>query len=190
LIHYNIKLPYVDFIKGSDLLREIIIKYSIDNLQSLEVIKDIYDYTKESVSLMSMGYLKCMIRNDRHNIEHIILEIKKESCVKKRDIILSQLIWLKELLEAIYSGDLSFSDKVNKDHCKLDDEFFMFMKEHNFVDRDYLIDMYQRIHIDAYNIFYFLESDSYQEVLPLYTSLLSVYKLSLMIVTTISNEVK
>lgn len=54
--------------------------------------------------------------------------------------------------------------------------------------REIYIEIENRIFIDAQNLFYFLERDEFLEILPLYSSLLNIYKLTLILNNALTIE--
>ena len=54
--------------------------------------------------------------------------------------------------------------------------------------KEFFEELKRRISINIQNLFYFLENDEYTEILPLYTSLLNIYKIILMMKDTLTVE--
>lgn len=184
-LHYDLRIPYVDFMKGTEILEE----YFLLQTQGLEpasgLLNEILLYFKIMKSFTAKGYLHRMLRDDKRDLDEFFEQINQsdESYLPK-DVIFKKLYWLRELLEIIESNhEVSFMDP---------DEFFQDWKSQlQFIAPDkraFFEGIEKRIVLNTRNLFYFLQKEEYLEILPLYTSLLSVYKLVLMMNSAITIE--
>jgi len=175
----------VDFIKGSSMLEEYFLLHIPKSEASREIMDEIFEYFKIMKAYTAKGYLNRMIREDKKDIE----EFFKYSCSAEdkrlsTSIAFDKIKWLKSLLEAIENEqEVAF----NMDMKLLDN----LTTELNMISHEkkaFLEDLEKRIMINTQNLFYFLNKREYLEILPLYTSLLSIYKLTLMLNNALTVE--
>lgn len=173
--HHKLKIPYIDFIKGSEILQEHFI-LSCDNLaDASELRKEVFTYFKLMKAFTAKGYLNKMLEQDLKDISSFnetIDTVDQEYLPTK--VTLNKINWLTGLLHAI-NNNLDWSEKTKE-------YFLTWQKELEFVSpekKKFFAEMEERILYDTYNLFYFLHKEEYTEILPLYTSLLNIYKLSL-----------
>ena len=183
--HYDINIPYVDFIKGTEILQEHFLRDSIKFDNSLVLMDEVFEYFKIMKSFTAKGYLNRMLMEDKKDIESFLEQssLTNESHLPK-EIILEKLQWLQQLIYSI-EIDEDFNFDINDTILK------KWLKEVDFLDsekRDFFEDLEKRLLINTQNLFYFLKRKEYLEILPLYTSLLSIYKLTLMMNNAITIE--
>jgi diguanylate cyclase (GGDEF)-like protein len=173
--HYLLKIPYIDFIKGSEILQEhfIITSYQADASKGL--ISEIYEYFKMMQAFTAKGYLNKMLEEDGQDIELFSESIDTiDQTYLPNKVTLNKINWLKGMLNAI-KNDSDWSEETKQ-------YFEIWKKELEFIPenkRVFFRDMEERILYDTQNLFYFLKKQEYTEILPLYASLLNIYKLSL-----------
>lgn len=183
--HYDMQIPYFDFIKGTDILE----KYFLLNSQELESSKllmpEIFEYFKLMKTYTAKGYLNRMIIEDKRDIESFFRQtsLNSETYLPKT-IVLEKIQWLRDLLESLENDD-NFDFNKNKKiisqwHDKIE---FLNLEKRNFFDA-----LEQKIILNTKNLFYFLKKEEYLEILPLYTSLLNIYKLTLMMNNAVTLE--
>lgn len=173
--HYLLKIPYSDFIKGSDILQEHFILTSARANTSEGLISEIYDYFKMMKAFTAKGYLNKMLDEDSRDIDLFSDNIDTiDQNYLPNKVTLNKINWLKGMLDAI-KHDRDWSEET-KHYFKVWKKELQFIPEHK---RVFFREMEERILYDTQNLFYFLEKHEYTEILPLYTSLLNIYKLSL-----------
>lgn len=173
--HHLLKIPYIDFIKGSEILQEhfIITSYQADASKGL--ISEIYEYFKMMKAFTAKGYLNKMLEEDSQDIELFSVSIDTiDQTYLPNKVTLNKINWLKGMLSAI-KNDKDWSEETKH-------YFEVWKKELQFIPdnkRVFFREMEERILYDTQNLFYFLKKQEYTEILPLYTSLLNIYKLAL-----------
>jgi diguanylate cyclase (GGDEF)-like protein len=183
--HYDIRIPYVDFIKGTDILEEHFLLNSQKSDTPLELMEEIFDYFKIMKSYTAKGYLNRMLSEDKRDIESFFEQtnLDQETYLPKA-IVLEKIQWLKDLLNSIENDE-------NFDLSKNESIFNQWSKEVQFFSlekRNFFEDLEKRIIINTQNLFYFLKKEEYLEILPLYSSLLNIYKLTLMMNNAVTLE--
>jgi hypothetical protein len=175
--HYDLRIPYVDFIKGTDILEEYFLLHTQEVASSIEIMEDIFSYFKMMKSFTAKGYLNRMLLEDKKDLEEYFIHSSStaESLFPK-NIVTEKLVWLQKMLHAIET-DSYFT--IEESSQILDN----WLGELSFIQpekRKFFEDLDRRIILNTHNLFYFLRKEEYLEILPLYTSLLSIYKLTLM----------
>lgn len=183
--HYDIRIPYVDFIKGSQMLEEYFLAHTTKNELSKEIMDDIFSYFRFMKSYTAKGYLNRMISEDKKDIENFFTySADKEHLSLPPSIASDKLTWLKNLLETIESGgELDIQDTDTLLDSWLNELSSLSVEKRKFVD-----DLEKRIMINTQNLFYFLQKEDYLEILPLYSSLLGIYKLTLLLNNVLTVE--
>lgn len=174
--HYELTIPYVDYIKGMEILEEHFLMYSqsIDNTR--ELMEDIFEYFKLIKSKTARGYLNKMMLEDEEDIELFFTNLEDEENDLTREIIFERVTWLKSIINAL-KQDIPFDLDENK-------EFKFWSDNLHFVDhkkKEFIENLEKRININTQNLFYFYKKNNFLEILPLYSSLLSIYKLTLLL---------
>jgi diguanylate cyclase (GGDEF)-like protein len=180
-LHHVLKIPYVDFIKGLDVLEEHLFEYiqSKDNHKYL--MGEILIFFKKIKSYIAKGYLNKMIALDKKDI-HIFLENIQKNSELGIELVLERIHWIDELLEAIQK-------EKSVDLHEKDSRFTLWLKSAVYIEpeqKEFLDSLNKRIYINANHIFYYLEKKCYLEILPLYSSLMSIYKLTLLLSNSVS----
>ncbi|MDH4944939.1 GGDEF domain-containing protein [Sulfurimonas sp. C5] len=184
--HYDRLIPYIDFIKGTDILEEHFLLNSQQCQNTQKLMDEIFEYFKIMKAFTAKGYLNRMLSEDKKDIEnffeHIVLD---QTHSLPRAIILQKIKWLKELLNCIENnGDF---EEENAKRFLIEE----WLEELNFLTtekRVFFEELEKRILLNTQNLFYFLKREEYLEILPLYTSLLNIYKLTLMMNNAVTIE--
>ena len=183
--HYDIRIPYVDFIKGTDILEEHFLLNSQKFEKPVELMEEIFDYFKIMKSYTAKGYLNRMLSEDKRDIESFFEQTTSDQeTYLPKAIVLEKIQWLKSLLNSI-ENDEDF------DFNKNEGIFNQWSKEVQFFSlekRNFFEDLEKRIIINTQNLFYFLKKEEYLEILPLYSSLVNIYKLTLMMNNALTLE--
>jgi diguanylate cyclase (GGDEF)-like protein len=183
--HYDLRIPYVDFIKGTDILQESFLLNVQKYHNRVDVMDEIFIYFKIMKAFTAKGYLNKMIKEDKRDIESFFEQTTIETdTYLPKTIVMQKISWLKELLHSIEIDrefEIDTEDNLLSQWLR-EAEFLTFEK------RAFFEDLEQRIVLNAKNLFYFLHREEYLEILPLYTSLLSIYKLTLMMNNAVTIE--
>lgn len=183
--HHEIRIPYVDFIKGTDILEEHFL-FSTQKIEnSIEVMNDIFEYFRLMKSFTAKGYLNKMLAEDKKDIESFFEQASStEERHLSKDIVFEKIHWLKDMLHSIETNsDFNFKDQDSLLQEWLKEVDFLTLEKRSFFE-----DLEKRITVNTQNLFYFLQKEEYLEILPLYSSLLSIYKLSLMLNNAVTIE--
>jgi len=181
--HYDLRIPYVDFIKGAQMLEEYFLLHATKTDSSKEIIDDIIVYFDFMKSYTAKGYLNRMIQEDKKDIDkffNLSQEEISEPMLSKN----SKIKWLRKLLDTIDRGDDIEIDNIDK----LLDAWLGEIEKFSLKTREFIEDLEKRILINTQNLFYFLKRKDYLEILPLYTSLLEIYKLTLLLNNIVTVE--
>lgn len=174
--HYDLRIPYVDFIKGTDILEEYFLLHTQQLTPSFETMDEILGYFKMMKAFTAKGYLNRMLLEDKKDLEEFFLHASSTNSTFPSNIVSEKLAWLKKMLHAIETNSeftIEESSQILED----------WLGELSFIPpekRKFFEDLDKRIVLNTHNLFYFLNKEEYLEILPLYTSLLSIYKLTLM----------
>lgn len=186
--HYDLRIPYIDFIKGTEILQEqILINSQKSGDSDGELIDEIFAYFKLMKGATAKGYLNRMLIEDRKDIEMFFEQTQEEDfeTYLPKALVLEKIKWLKGLLDAI-SDDREFHfDGIHSTFIQqwLNESKFLTLEKRTFFE-----ELEKRIEINTQNLFYFLKRAEYLEILPLYSSLLSIYKLALMMNNAVTLE--
>lgn len=183
--HYDIRIPYVDFIKGTDILEEHFLLNSQKYEKPINLMEEIFEYFRIMKSYTAKGYLNRMLSEDKRDIESFFEQtnLNQETYLPKA-IVLEKIQWLRNLLNSIENDedfDLNKNESIFNQWYK-EVQFFTLEK------RTFFEDLEKRIIINTQNLFYFLKKEEYLEILPLYSSLLNIYKLTLMMNNALTLE--
>jgi diguanylate cyclase (GGDEF)-like protein len=185
--HYDMKLPFVDFSSGIDLLQERTIHFIYQAKAREQLLTETFTFFRLIRVYTAKGYLNRILAQDALDIDYYLdkVNLAKDSL---NVIAVDRLLWLKQFIYAIQKENRQLAPDFN-----IADNLVEHMQKSladNTAFLHYIDDMVERIKIDASNVFFFLEKHDYSDVLPLYRELLSIYKLSLMLtnVITIANN--
>jgi diguanylate cyclase (GGDEF)-like protein len=183
--HYDARIPYVDFMRGTEILQEHFLIQSQRAEPSVELMEDIFEYFKIMKSYTAKGYLNRMILEDKKDMDSFFEQSNgNENLNFSQKIVMEKILWLKDLVHAIETKEdfeIESSSRV----------FDSWLRELHFMSKEkqlFLEDLQQRVLINTQNLFSFLKRSEYFEILPLYTSLLSIYKLTLMMNNALTLE--
>ena len=155
--HYDIKVPAVDFLRSTQMFRTNFIEFTIQQLNDISLIRKIDTYFRSADVFMTQGYLERQLAKDKEDLIKLI-KYYENPLVKGSNIGISHLNWLLQIVNAIETKDTSNIADLDITGCKA--HTFLYDKEHLSqvpFSQDHLDDLHQRIHIDARNLFYFIE---------------------------------
>ncbi|MGD9969040.1 MAG: GGDEF domain-containing protein [Sulfuricurvum sp.] len=183
--HYDFRIPYVDFIRGTEILEKHFLLHAQSIGGSMELFNEIFDFFRIVKSYTAKGYLNRMILEDRRDIELFFRRFdSEEETYLPRKIVLQKIEWLENLLNVIESGSECSPENCQEYFAEwLDSADFLTLEKRQFLE-----ELDKRIQINTQNLFYFLKHGDYLEMLPLYTSLLNIYKLTLLLNNSITYE--
>lgn len=181
--HYDLRIPYVDFIKGTEILEEHFLLNTQKVEHSIELINDIFKYFKIMKGFTAKGYLNRMLKEDKKDIDLFFEHNQLDDKSVASSITIDKIKWLKKMLEAIEKNET-----LDLDESSMVEDWLEQSKSLPPSKRKFFEDLEQRISINTQNLFYFLNKEEYLEILPLYTSLLSIYKLTLMMNNALTIE--
>ncbi|MCF6173698.1 MAG: GGDEF domain-containing protein [Campylobacteraceae bacterium] len=183
--NYDIRIPYVDFIKGSQMFEKYFLLHTTKNKLSKEIMDDIFTYFEYMKSFTAKGYLNRMIQEDKKDIDNFFTYSDEKHNSVHSPIISDKIVWLKNLLKIIeFGGEIDIKENDSLLDKWLHELSFLSSEKKVFID-----DLEKRIMINVQNLFYFLKKEDYLEILPLYSSLLSIYKLTLLLNNVLTVEV-
>lgn len=182
-LHYDLKLPYVDYMAAIGLLHEGMMLAIVEYGQPLELLDATAQFFKKVRAYAAKGYLNRMLEKDMRDIDLYLAQVQRAAEV---DTTLSteRMLWLKNIIFAI-----KIENRAAAPALHLSPEVLESIRAATQGDQlllDYVSDIAGRMEVDARNIFYFLDRHSYEEVLPLYTDLTNIYKLSLMLTNVVT----
>lgn len=182
-LHYDLKLPYVDFMAAVSVLHEGMVHAVVKQGQPLELLDATTRFFKLVRVLTAKGYLNRMLESDMHDIDLYLSQVQRAAEV---DTTLSteRMVWLKNVIYAIKTEDRSVAPALNLSPEVLDS--IRIATQGDPVLMSYVTEIARRMEVDALNIFYFIDRHSYEEVLPLYQELMSIYKLALMLTNVVT----
>ena len=175
---YREKIPYIDFIKSFSIFKELLIEIVSDDIKHHHLIQEIYFLAKMSLSYTSQGYLLSMIDADINGIK-MLLEESSIEYSEDEENLRELLKWFYHLLVQLQKGKREDEAILNKCDTFLIFKEMSYSDENRILSSNYLEDMHKRLYIDAQSILFFLENKDYASMLPVYTSLLNIYKVSL-----------
>lgn len=183
--HYDLLIPYIDFIKGTEILERHFLLSSQKHPDATLLMNDIFDYFKIMKSFTAKGYLNRMLKEDRRDIESFFEQTSQnEDMYLPKALVFEKISWLKELLYCIkHNTEFTLNTEESLLKTWLQETKYLTLEKKKFFE-----ELEDRINLNTQNLFYFLKREDYLEILPLYTSLLSVYKLTLMMNNAITIE--
>ena len=158
--HYDIRIPYVDFIKGTDILEEHFLLNSQKYEKPIDLMEEIFEYFRIMKSYTAKGYLNRMLSEDKRDIESFFEQtnLNQETYLPKA-IVLEKIQWLRNLLNSIENDedfDLNKNESIFNQWYK-EVQFFTLEK------RTFFEDLEKRIIINTQNLFYFLKKTILQQ---------------------------
>lgn len=182
-LHYEIRIPYVDYMAGVDILQDGLIRAIAELGQPLELLEETSTFFRLIRTYSAKGYLNKMLDADIHDIDLYLSHMQRAAEV---DISLSteRMIWLKNVIFAIKVENRAAAPLLHMPTETI--EAIKTITHNDEVLVNYVSEIASRMEVDAKNIFYFLDRHSYLEVLPLYQELMSIYKLALMLTNVVT----
>lgn len=182
-LHYDLKIPYVDYMSGINILQDGLIHAIAEFGQPLELLEATSSFFKLIRAFSAKGYLNKMLDADIRDIDLYLSQVQRAAEV---DISLSteRMIWLKNVIFAIKVEDRAAAPELHMPTETLDALSVATQGDQDLIG--YVTGIANRMEVDARNIFYFLDRRSYAEVLPLYQELMSIYKLALMLTNVVT----
>ncbi len=191
--HFNSNIPYANFLLGTKILSEIfieiVVKYNLDS----SLIALITNYFYDATEVMAKVYLKMMIRNDKKDLKALLKSYEYSVHKEEKVILIAHFEWLIKLIDAIDHEDETLApnreadDDINKNTTQILDRIDP--STFNHFNKKYIENIYAKMRIDAKNIFFFIKEKRYAEALPIYTSLLEIYKLTLLLGNILSSSI-
>lgn len=117
-IHYDLRVPNVDFLKGTNILRAAFADVAITKFNNIHLLKKIDKYFRDADIYMSKGYLEKQLAVDKADILDII-EQYKEAAQPAIGDGMSHLAWLYQLLLAIEARDVSIAPELDVNRCSV-----------------------------------------------------------------------
>lgn len=184
-LHYDLRIPYVDFMKGTEVLEKHFVRHACSVSCSLTLLQEIYGFFDVVKSYTAKGYLNRMIAEDRRDIGLFFENLSSdEETDLPRKVVLQKIEWLGNLLDAIENdGDCDPETCGQIFDTWLEEASFLTEEKKAFFEA-----YHKRIQINTQTLFYFLKKHEYLEILPLYSTLLDIYKLSLLLNNSIIYE--
>ena len=183
--HYEIRVPYIDFIKATEILEEHFIVSSQKAKPSPELMDEIFDYFKIMRAFTAKGYLNKMLEDDQKDLDEFLEQANAiDTQYLPKEVIFKKLEWLKNLLIAIGNND---SENHSLTNAFLYD-WAPFIRFLPLEKQRFFTEIEKRVIINTENLFFFLKREEYLEILPLYSSLLTIYKLAFMLNNAITIE--
>jgi diguanylate cyclase len=182
-MHHRINVPYIDFMAGMGILeRGIIHSIVLQNTQR-GLLDFSFKFFHHIRAFTAKGYLNKMLCDDIADIDLYLSHINRATEI---DTLLAteRIIWLKDILRSIKVGNRSTAPSFNMPEG-IANQISAATKGDPVLSR-YTDDISARMEINARNLFFFLEKESYEEVLPLYRELMSIYKLTLMLTSVVT----
>lgn len=174
-LHYDIAIPYIDFIRGVDLLEAYFLRQIKKKEFSIELIDEIIEYFKLMKSYTAKGYLERITQKDKRDIGLFMEQAEELSTYLPKDILAEKIMWLKSFITMIEQGRVLDNSRGELSERWFSNILFIPTLQINFFE-----DIKKRIISNTSNILYFLKKEEYMEVLPLYNSLISIYKMVFM----------
>lgn len=181
-IHYDMKLPFIDFLAALTILEEQILAVAARKEEPEIIIEAAFSFFRKVRGFVAKGYLNRMLAVDLRDID-LYLDNVHRSAKMDTSFATERILWLRQLLFAIQverrteAPPMEFSPETARsiDSAVAKDSEL----------RTYIDETLARIRIEASNVFYFLESKNYEEVLSLYRELTNIYKLILMLTNVV-----
>ena len=182
-MHHSINIPYVDYMSGMGILERGI----IHSITSHEDFNDLLDFSfhffHQIRAFTAKGYLNKMLDDDINDIDSYLTHVHRATEI---DTFLAteRIIWLKNVLFSIKIENRAAAPSLHMPE-EIANSIASAAKNDPVLLR-YTVDITARMETNARNLFYFLEKESYEEVLPLYRELMSIYKLTLMLTNVVT----
>lgn len=182
-MHHQINVPYVDYMAGMNILEQGMIHAVVSHNEPSEMIETTFHFFKIIRAYTAKGYLNKMLEADIKDIDNYLSHVQRASEI---DTLLAteRIIWLKNVIFAIKIENRNAAPALHMPPEIIDS--IKAAASHDPSLTNYAVDMSSRMEMNARNVFYFLDKGSYEEVLPLYRELMSIYKLTLMLTNVVT----
>ena len=182
-LHDQIRVPFVDYMAATNILERGLINALVKRNESWEVLEATFNFFKAIRSYTAKGYLNKLLEADSKDIDHYLTHVQRTSD-NEFELATNRIIWLKGIIHSIKTED-RFAAPALEIPPSISDKLMKLVKGDAELAR-YATDMAARMEQTARNIFYFMDNGSYEEVLTLYRELMSVYKLTLMLMSLVT----
>lgn len=182
-MHHEIKVPYIDFMAAAGILEQSLIRCVIASEDNNELLDFAFHFFKMIRAFTARGYLNKLLEEDMVDIDHYLSHVQRASEIDTL-IATERVIWLKNVIFAIKIGNRAAAPALHMSPEVMDN--INEATKHDALLSRFTADMAARMELNARNVFYFLEKGSYEEVLPLYKELMSIYKLTLMLTNVVT----
>lgn len=182
-MHYDLNLPYVDFMAAISMLEQGMIQALVSNDESIEMIDITFHFFKLIRAYTAKGYLNKMLEADIADIDLYLSHVQKASEIDTM-LATERVIWLKNVIFAIKIENRAAAPSLHMPQEITDSIKAAAMSDPALVS--YALEISSRMELNARNVFFFLDKGSYEEVLPLYRELMSIYKLTLMLTNVVT----
>jgi len=182
-MHYEIKIPYIDYMAGMLILERGIIHSITTHSDFKELLDFSFHFFQQIRAFTAKGYLNKMLDDDISDIDHYLSHVQRATEI---DTLLAteRVIWLKNVLFAIKVENRGAAPALH-----MSEDIIKSISHATKADpalENYTREISSRMEMNARNVFFFLEKGSYEEVLPLYRELMSIYKLTLMLTSVVT----
>lgn len=184
-MHYDLRLPFVDFSAAIQILQEGTIHAIYDAKLTAETLDATFHFFNLIRAYTAKGYLNKMLAQDIQDI-NLYLEKVSPSSEAHNALAIDRMLWLKNFIFSIQKENRNIAPNFYIEPEIIANLEVSLRENAEFME--YVQEMISRIRIDASNVFFFLETKSYNDVLPLYRELLSVYKLTLMLTNLLTTS--
>lgn len=181
--HDQIRVPFVDYMAAANILEHGLIHALVVRDESWGMLDATFNFFTMIRSYTAKGYLNRLLEADNKDIDHYLSHIER-SPNHGLQLAANRITWLKSIIHAIKTGN-RFSAPSAEIPQDISDKIMNSVKGDSALMR-YATDMADRMEQTSRNIFYFLDKQNYAEVLPLYRELMSVYKLTLMLISLVT----
>jgi diguanylate cyclase (GGDEF)-like protein len=182
-MHHQINVPYVDYMAGMNILEQGLILATVSHEEPMQLLEATFHFFKMIRAYTAKGYLNKMLEADIDDIDRYLTHVHRASEI---DTLLAtdRVIWLKNVIFAIKVGNRDAAPVLHMPPEVVDGIHAATSGDTALAS--YAVDMSARMEMNARNVFYFLDKGSYEEVLPLYRELMSIYKLTLMLTNVVT----
>lgn len=181
-LHYDMKLPFIDFLAAMTILEEQILSIAARKENHADVIDATFRFFRTVRGYIAKGYLNRMLAVDLRDID-LYLDNVQRSARLDTSFATERFRWLRQLLLAIQLEKRSEAPPMDLPIETI--QSIDKVVEGDSTLRTYIDETLERIKIEATNVFYFLEKQNYEEVLSLYRELTNIYKLILMLTNVV-----
>ena len=183
-LHYDLGISYISFIHGTEILEKAFLLRITQEEFCKNLLKELIEYFNVVKAYSAKGYLSRILKKDRKEFDTFKEQLSKSETYLPKSIILEKVEWLTNLMSLI-EHNRSFNHTIHK----ASKAWFKETQEAK-TQIVFLEDLDEYNESNIHNLFYFLTKKEYQKVLPLYSTLLSTYKLMLTMSETVNKKHK